>query len=133
MTIKSHCKLYIIFGLYFITGLNVILANNDESVLPNITKEKVLTVDGFAICDDINHFDSVVGIAEKNELLLCRNIQIDHPINFQNVTIVGCETTRSSGQKMQKYSLETVGEGSVHFGPNSGLRDCFIKNLSQKP
>lgn len=101
----------------------------------NMVKDGVLHVDGSAACSNLDGVDKVVGKADQhNEVYLLEDWVIDHPVAFENVTLVGNELVRGFDGETTvgtKHSIETLGKGKVTFGANVILQNCLLKNLKQ--
>jgi hypothetical protein len=103
----------------------------EAEVAPAVFAEEgsVVVVDGDYICTDMKGIAEFRGIEGKpNNLYLTEDVQIDHKVTFNNLTIVGDAGTRGG----KRFGLETVNGGFVNFGKDVTLKNCLIRNLKQQ-
>ncbi len=95
-----------------------------------VSSKSVLEVSGELVCASLEDYDEVIGVGQDNHLILSNDVTISKQVLFKNVVIVG-QTSIHKSLNNKKFSIETIGLGSVKFGENVILKDCTIKNLKQ--
>lgn len=112
-----------------LAAVEVVTEEESPSVDSGEESLVVVVVDGDYICTDMKGIAEFRGVEGKpNNLYLTEDVQIDHKVTFNNLTIVGDAGTRGG----KRFGLETVGGGFVSFGKEVTLKNCLIKNLKQQ-